>query len=139
MQTVTVTRTIAASPEAVGRAMHDLVPFIRASGFDSVDVDDQDIRISNKVGPAEITLHLKVVDDADAELAYEQRKGIFDEMRTSYRLEPVSDGVEVTATTEFALDVALIGEFLDSTVISRQRRKELEAQFDYLEEATNHS
>ncbi|QOS13439.1 hypothetical protein DEQ92_19905 [Haloferax sp. Atlit-6N] len=139
MQTVTVSRTIAASPEETSRAMHDLVPFIRASGFDSVDVDDRDIRVSNKVGPAEITLHLKVVDDADAELAYEQRKGIFEEMRTSYRLEPVSDGVEVTATTEFALDVALIGEFLDSTVISRQRRKELEAQFDYLEEATNHS
>ncbi|EMA08042.1 hypothetical protein C438_02947 [Haloferax denitrificans ATCC 35960] len=119
--------------------MHDLVPFIRASGFDSVDVDDRDIRVSNKVGPAEITLHLKVVDDADPELAYEQRKGIFEEMRTSYRLEPVPEGVEVTATTEFALDVALIGEFLDSTVISRQRRKELEAQFDHLEEATDHS
>lgn len=139
MQTVTVTRTIAASPEEVSRAMHDLAPFIRASGFDSVDVDDRDIRVSNKVGPAEITLHLKVVDDADVELAYEQRKGIFEEMQTSYRLEPVSDGVEVTATTKFALDVALIGEFLDSTVISRQRRKELEAQFDYLEETTDHA
>ncbi|RDZ59775.1 hypothetical protein C5B90_19615 [Haloferax sp. Atlit-12N] len=139
METVTVTRTIAASSEEVSRAMHNLTPFIRASGFDSFDVDDRDIRVSNKVGPAKITLHLEVVDDAEVELAYEQRKGIFEEMRTSYRLDPVSDGVEVTATTEFALDVALIGEFLDSTVISRQRRKELEAQFDYLEEIADQS
>ena len=32
-----------------------------------------------------------------------------------------------------SLDVPLVGEVLDATVISRQRRAELDAQFDYLE------
>ncbi|WP_251133223.1 hypothetical protein [Halorubrum sp. 2020YC2] len=39
----------------------------------------------------------------------------------------------MTATTAFALDVAVIGDFLDATVIERQRRAELSAQFDWLE------
>lgn len=42
-------------------------------------------------------------------------------------------GTEVVATTDCALDLAVVGEFLDATVIKRQRRIELEAQFDYLE------
>ncbi|PSP27569.1 hypothetical protein BRC65_04980 [Halobacteriales archaeon QH_2_65_14] len=36
-------------------------------------------------------------------------------------------------TTEFALDVEVVGATLDATIIARQRRKELERQFDYLE------
>jgi hypothetical protein len=40
----------------------------------------------------------------------------------------------VRATTEFELGVTVIGDALDSTVIERQRRKELTAQFDWLEE-----
>jgi hypothetical protein len=134
MQTVTVTRTVPASVEEVRDAMLDLEPFTRAAGFDEVVVDDQTIRVANKVGIATISLDLEIVDDPDATLAYEQREGIFKEMRTTFTLQPVADGTEVTATTEFALDVALVGEVLDATVITRQRRKELEAQFDYLED-----
>jgi hypothetical protein len=54
-------------------------------------------------------------------------------METRYELLERGGGTEVRATTEFAVDVALVGEILDATVIKRQRRKELEAQFDYLE------
>lgn len=138
MQTVTVTRTIPASPAAVSEAMSDLEAFTRAAGFDEVSVDDGTIHVSKSVGIADISLELDVVDDADAELAYEQREGIFEEMRTTYALTPVDGGTEteVRARTDFAIDVALVGDFLDATVIKRQRRAELQAQFDYLEEAT---
>jgi len=53
-------------------------------------------------------------------------------MQTVYTVTEVDGGSEVTATTEFALDVALVGEILDTTVIKRQRRHELESQFDRL-------
>jgi hypothetical protein len=136
MQTVTVTRTLDAPPDEIRDAMLDLEPFTRAAGFDEVDVDGRTIRVANRVGIATIELELAVVDNPDADLAYEQRAGIFESMRTAYTLAPASDGTTVTATTEFALDVAVVGELLDATVIKRQRRKELEAQFDYLEEVT---
>jgi len=55
-------------------------------------------------------------------------------MRTAYTVTSDPNGSEVVATTEFALDVAIIGDVLDSTVIKRQRRTELTAQFDWLEE-----
>ena len=58
---------------------------------------------------------LRVVD-SEADLAYEQTDGFFE-----------------TMTTGFALDVALVGQVLDATVIKRQRRSELESQFDWLE------
>jgi len=133
METVTVSRTIAASAGAVRDAIRDIEPFMRAAGFDEVTVDGGTIRVANSVGIADIELELAVVEDPDAVLAYEQREGIFEEMRTAYGLTPTADGVEVAATTSFALDVALVGDFLDATVIRRQRRKELEAQLDYVE------
>ena len=68
-----------------------------------------------QVGLATVTLDLRVVD-SEADLAYEQTDGFFE-----------------TMTTEFALDVALVGQVLDATVIKRQRRSELESQFDWLE------
>lgn len=186
MNTVTVSRTISASPAALREAVLDLEPFTRAAGFDSVEVDGRTIRVANQVGIAEIELELAVVDDPDATLAYEQREGIFEQMRTAFTVTPADDGAEgtangtetaedtgaigetaetdlieatdavdstsettaidatgetdatdVTATTRFALDVRLIGEFLDATVIERQRRKELNAQLDYLEDAVD--
>lgn len=136
MQTVTITRTLEASPDEIRDAMLDLESFTQAAGFDEVDVDGRTIHVANQVGIANIELELAVVDDPDADLAYEQRAGIFEAMRTAYTLAPVSAGTRVTATTEFALDVAFVGDLLDATIIKRQRRKELEAQFDYLEEAT---
>jgi len=139
METVTVSRTIGADAAVVREAMADLEPFTRAAGFDEVAVDGDEISVANRVGPAEIELELAVVEDADAALAYEQRDGIFEEMVTSYELTPDTDGTTVTATTEFAVDVAVVGSVLDATVIERQRRAELNAQFDYLEETVGDS
>lgn len=133
MQTVTETRTIAAPVDAVRDALLDLEPFTRAAGFDEVAVDGKSIHVANQVGIAEIELELAVVDDPDATLTVEQREGIFDAMRTTYRLREAPDGVEVVAETDFALDVAIVGGLLDATVIRRQRRRELNGQFDYLE------
>lgn len=133
MQTVAVSRTIDAPTDAVVDAMHDLEPFIAAAGFDAVDVDGDTVRVENAVGVATIRLTLGMLDDPAAELAYEQREGIFERMWTGYTVESVDRGTAVTATTEFALDVPLVGGVLDATVIGRQRRKELEAQFDWLE------
>jgi len=133
MRSVTVAREIPASADGVREAILDIEPFTRAAGFDDVRVDGRTIEIANDVGIAEIALELEIVDDPDAVLAYEQREGVFEEMRTAYTLHPTDTGTEARATTEFALDVPLVGEVLDATVISRQRRAEQDAQFDYLE------
>jgi carbon monoxide dehydrogenase subunit G len=134
MQTVTVERAIEAPPEAVRDALSRVKPFVAASGFDRVAVDGDTVEVANDMGVATIELTLELVDDPDADLAYVQTEGIFEEMATSYVVEPTDDGSLVTATTEFALDVAVVGSVLDATVIKRQRRSELEAQFDWLEE-----
>lgn len=115
--------------------MADIEPFMRAAGFDDVSVDGETIHVANSVGIATIELTLERVDTPETDLAYEQREGIFEEMSTEYVVAATPDGSEVTATTEFALDLAVIGDVLDATVIKRQRRKELTAQFDWLEQA----
>lgn len=133
MQSVTCTRHLEAPADAVESAILDIEPFMLASGFDEVDVDGETVRVANEMGIATIELVLELVEAPDAVLAYEQRDGIFEEMRTTYRVSETPDGCEVVATTAFALDVALVGSLLDATVIKRQRRKELDAQFDWLE------
>lgn len=133
MQSITVSRTFPAKPSAVRTAIQDLKPFIAACGFDDVAVDGDTIHVANQVGIATIELTLVLVPDADCALAYEQQEGIFKEMRTEYTVTETEDGSEIRATTHFALDVAVVGEILDSTIIKRQRRKELEAQFDWIE------
>lgn len=133
MKTVTVGRTIDGDPDRVRAAISDVGPFMRAANFSDVTVDGDVVHISNHVGLATIELTLEVVADAHAVLAYEQRDGIFDAMTTRYTLAETTDGVEVEATTEFAVQARLVGPLLDATVVSRQRRKELNAQFDYLE------
>jgi len=133
VQTVTVSRELSAPADAVREAVLDVEPFTRAAGFDDVVVDGRAIHGANDVGIAEIGLELEVVEDPDAVLAYEQREGIFERMRTAYTLGPTEDGIEIRARTEFALELPLVGEVLDATVVSRQRRRELEAQFDHLE------
>lgn len=132
MNSVTVSRTIDAPPDAVRESIGRIEPFVAASGFDEVTVEDGIVRVTNLVGIATIELTLELVEATDAALAYEQREGIFEEMRTTYRLSRVDGGTEVTATTAFELGVPLLGDALDSTVIERQRRRELEAQFDWL-------
>ena len=143
MHSVTVTRTIDSDPEAIAEAMTDVGPFMTAAGFDEVAVDGDRIEVANAVGIATIELTLERVDTdalekphADGAFAYEQREGIFEEMVTSYSLSSVADGTEVEATTTFALDVAVVGDLLDATVIDRQRRRELEAQLDWLADET---
>jgi len=135
MESITITRTIDAAPADVRAAMADVGPFMAAAGFDDVAVEGETIRVRNRVGIATIELTLERVDDAEHDFAYEQREGLFEEMRTTYTVTAAPAGSEISATTDFALDIALVGDVLDSTVIKRQRRTELEAQFDWLERA----
>ncbi|NHN42772.1 SRPBCC family protein [Halorubellus sp. JP-L1] len=132
METVTVSRTVDVDADRVRAAMTDVGPFMRAAEFSEVTVDGDVVHIANRVGLATIELTLEVVDEPDTVLTYEQRDGIFEEMVTRYTLEETPDGVEVEATTEFAVQARLVGPLLDATVVSRQRRRELDAQFDYL-------
>ncbi|MBX0323708.1 SRPBCC family protein [Halomicroarcula sp. F13] len=134
MERVSLTRVVDADEEAVRAAMADVGPFMTATGVDGVTVEGDTIEMRNRVGLFEIELDLEIVDVEDAVLAYEQREGVFESMRTEYYVSPVDEGTEVTATTEYtALDLAVIGPVLDSTVVERQRRKELNSQFDWLE------
>jgi len=133
MQSVTVSRVVEADPGTLAELVTDVGPFMRSAGFDEVTVDGDRFTIRNHVGLLTIELDLELVD-SEAVLAYEQREGIFESMETRYELVEREDGTEIRATTTFALDVALVGEVLDATVIKRQRRKELTSQFDYLEE-----
>jgi len=134
MQTVTVSRRVDAATDRVRELMDDLEGFMFAAGFTDVTVDGDEMHLENQVGLATVELGLRIVERADAALAYEQSAGFFETMTTVYHLDGVDGGTEVTASTDFALDLALVGAVLDATVIKRQRRKELEMQFDWLEE-----
>jgi len=72
--------------------MNRLDQFMRASGFDEVHVDGETVRVANEMGIATIELTLELVDRPDADLAYEQRKGIFEEMRTAYTVTSDPNG-----------------------------------------------
>jgi len=133
METFSMERPFEASPEAIRALVTDVEPFLLACGFDDVSVDGSRVHIENSVGLATIELDLELVDDPDAVLAYEQRDGIFEEMTTRYELRGEDGTATLAATTDFELDVALVGMILDATVIKRQRRKEIEAQFEYIE------
>lgn len=133
MQTVSVARTFDADRETIEDAIADVEAFMRAAGFDAVERDGDALHIENRVGIATVELELTIEEYPDHALVYVQDDGIFDQMETRYTVTEVVDGVEVEAETEFAVDVGLVGQVLDATVIERQRRKELNAQFDYLE------
>jgi carbon monoxide dehydrogenase subunit G len=133
VQTVSLDRWIDADPEAVRAAMDDVERFMRAAGFDGVGVDGDDLRIENSVGIFSIELDLELVDGGA--LAYEQRDGIFREMRTVYHLDAEDGGTRVSATTDFEVAAAFAGPVLDATVIKRQRKRELRGQFDYLQDS----
>lgn len=132
MQSVTVSRTIPTDPETVRDLVTDLEPFMRAGGFSEVTVEDEEIYLRQNIGLGRIELDLRVVPDADVALAYEQIDGIFNEMRTEYEFESVPEGTRITARTEFELG-GVFGSVLDATVVTRKRRSELNAQFDYLD------
>lgn len=132
MESVTLSRSIQAGREPIEQRMNDLGPFMEAAGFDTVTVDGDRMTIENDVGLLSISLTLRLLETDDV-LAYEQVEGIFRSMETRYSIEEGEDETTVSAVTEFELDASLVGPILDSTVISRQRRKELSGQFDYLE------
>jgi hypothetical protein len=133
MNSLTVSVALDAPPDAVREKIRDVEPFMRAAEFDGVVVDGDRIELTNGVGIATIELTLELFDEADADLAYRQRDGIFEEMVTRYVVAPTENGSVLTAETEFQIDVALVGKLMDATIIKRQRRKELNAQFDWLE------
>jgi hypothetical protein len=133
MESVSLSRSFEGDRAVVADAMTDLKPFMEAAGFDGVAVDGDRIEITNHVGLLTIELALRRID-SDGILAYEQIDGIFDTMETRYTLSEGDGTVTVTATTDFELDVAMVGSILDGTIIARQRKKELSAQFDHLEE-----
>jgi len=123
---VAVSRTVPTAPDRVREAIADVETFVRAAGFDEVDLEGDGLRIANTAGMfLEIGLDLELVGRGGAVLAYEQREGIFREMWTAYRAEPADGGTTVTATTEFELDVAFAGPLLDASLVTRQRRAEL--------------
>lgn len=136
MERVRVTRDLAAPPERVRPLIEDREAFLRAAGFSDVAVDGDRIEITNNVGVLEIELVLTTVDREGAVLAYEQLDGVFEEMWTTYELEDHGGGTRVSATTEFELDVSVVGPIFDATVVKRQRRRELTNQFEYLASAT---
>lgn len=136
MESITLSRTVGAPPNEVRPLIEHVEPFMRAAGFDAVALDGDRLTIENGFAIARIELDLRLVDDPDTVLAYEQVDGIFEEMWTGYEIEATEGGTRVTARTDFALDVSIVGGVLDATIIKRQRTRELRAQFDYLERET---
>lgn len=132
MESVTVERSIDAPLEHLRDRMRDLESFTRAGGFDTVEVEGDSIEIANAVGLLRIELTLRVVESTDSVLALEQASGIFDEMRTTYELEPAATGTTVRARTEFAVSAPVVGPLFDATVVKRVRRSELERQLSWL-------
>lgn len=137
MESISLSRTIDAPPDEVRPLIEDAEPFMRAAKFDAVTLDGDRLTIENGFAIARIELDLRLVDEPGTVLAYEQVDGIFEEMWTGYEIEATEAGTTVTARTDFALDVDVVGGVLDATVIKRQRTRELEAQFDYLERETD--
>lgn len=132
METVSVERTIDAEPAVAIERLQDLEALMDAAGFDEVAVDGDRVTVTKHVAIATLQLTVDVVE-SDAELAYEQVDGIFEEMLTRYEIEETDEGTHVTATTEFEVAARFAGPLLDATVVKRQRRKELSGQLAYLE------
>lgn len=133
MNSVSLSRSVDRSVQSVREEMADLEAFTEAAGFDEVVAEGDRVSITNHVGLLELSLDLVVVEDEPETLVLEQTDGIFESMTTRYTVTGDTDSCEVTAETEFALDVAIVGQVLDATVIERQRTRELENQLDWLE------
>lgn len=133
METVTAERVVNAAPERVRRAIQNIKAFLLAAGYDEVSVDDGEIYIKNSLGLATIELYLEVDTDATEALRFEQVEGIFESMETTYSIDAEDNGTRVIARTDYALG-GIPGTVLDSTLVARQRKREFEKQFAYLEE-----
>ncbi|HKL30360.1 MAG TPA: hypothetical protein VJ898_13970 [Natrialbaceae archaeon] len=135
MASVTRSRFFQADPETVERLIaDDVVGFMKAAGFDSVSVEEDCLEIERRLGLANLSLTLRPIDGEEATLAFEQEAGLFEAMTMQYFVEPTAGGTELEARTEFTLG-GVVGSVLDETLVRRQRKSELEDQFDYLERA----
>ena len=134
MPRVRVERRFAAPPETVRSLIEQNQDgLLRASGFESIERDDDRLEVSRRLGFATLSLTLEMDHDADAVVAFEAVDGIFERMRTEYTVEPAGSGTVVRAWTDFTLG-GVAGSALDAPLVSRQRRREFEKQFDFLEE-----
>lgn len=135
MESVSVSREISAPAESIRELMSDYKSFFEGAGFDEVRVDSNQVEIGNNVGLLSVELKLEIME-TDADLAYRQLEGIFKNMETRFDLEGENGRTVVTATTDFELDASIVGPILDATIVSKQRKKEINKQLDYLEEAS---
>lgn len=135
MTRVTAERHFDADAGTVRRAIRsDPESFAAAAGFDEVTVTTDRIEFERSLGVASLELVVELDHDADAVLAFDAVSGIFERMRTEYCVEPDGSGALLTAWTDFTLGGALATAF-DGTLVAKQRKREFEAQFDYLEAA----
>ena len=133
MTRVTADRDLSASPETVRRLLErDHCELVRAAGFDTVESHGQTITFGRSLGFSTLELTVELDPDADAVVAFDAVDGIFESMRTEYHVAEATSGSRVTAWTTFTLGGAL-GAVLDGSLVAAQRRREFEAQFDYLE------
>ncbi|MFB6185507.1 MAG: SRPBCC family protein [Halobacteriaceae archaeon] len=134
MNSVTITETFEADIETIDSIITDIKPFLEGAGFDAVTIENRQINITNHVGLLEISLALKQIEKGDATLAFKQIDGIFSEMETYYSTIPTEDGTKVTAHTDFELDKGVVGSFLNATIVTAQRKRELRSQMKYIKE-----
>lgn len=111
---------------------NDVVGFVEAGGFDEVHGEGDEIAMSRSLGLATLELTVRLDHDADAVLAFEAVDGLFERMRTEYAVEAADDGSRLTARTDFSLG-GFLGDALDETLVSTQRKREFEDQFEYVE------
>lgn len=133
MASVEVEWDIAAPPQAVRDAMSDVESFMYAAGFDEVHVEDDRLHLEMVLGIARMELNVRFLDDHPGVLAYEQVDGIFESMTTHYEVDATDSGSTIRGITEFRLG-GVVGSILDATIIKRQRTREFESQFDWLEQ-----
>ncbi len=122
-----------ASPQAVRDVVADVESFMLAAGFDEVRVEEERLHLEMVLGIARMDLTLKFIDNHPSVLAYEQIDGIFESMMTYYEVEAEDSGSLIRGVTEFQLG-GVVGSILDATIIKRQRTREFESQFEWLEQ-----
>lgn len=133
MARVSGSRILDAPPSRVRSAIRDdLEGFVGAGGFDEVTRRDEEFELSRSLGLATLELTVRLDRDTDTVLAFDAVDGIFERMHTEYEVEAVDSGSRVVARTDFTLG-GLVGNALDETLVSTQRKREFEDQFEYLE------